>query len=140
MSRVSALSSAFGVCFWLVSCSTSVGCNWGDQATYHAVVVASQYQQQLEVVVAKISWPGATADKIESSVAKPLEVSVVKLPGVNCVKTQSSHGRFLMEVHFKQPAGDDQLAQVKQVIDGFWQGRSTSGELPTVTLDRASLL
>jgi hypothetical protein len=45
-----------------------------------------------------------------------------------------------MEVHFKQPAGNDQLAEVKQVIDGFWQGRSTSGELPTVTLDKASLL
>jgi multidrug efflux pump subunit AcrB len=102
--------------------------------------VASQYQQQLRVVVAKISLPGATADKIEASVARPLEESVVKLSGVKSVKTQSSHGRFLMEVHFKQPAGSDQLAEVKQVIDGFWQGRSTAGGPPTVTLDKASLL
>jgi hypothetical protein len=142
MLRIAGLLSAVVAGFWLAGCSSTqsgLQPNWDDQVAYHSLVVASQYQEQIRVVVTRISMPGATPAQIES-VAKPLEHSVWKLAGVKSVRTQSSDGGFLMEVHFNEPAGKDQLAEVRRVVDGFWQGKSTADGLPTVTLDGASLL
>lgn len=139
MTRFIGMFTAVGACAWLACCSTQVGPNWRDQATYHAAFAASHYQQQIRVVIAKILLPDATAEEIEAGIAKPLEKSIGKLSGVKSVTTVSSHGRFLMQVEYNRPAGDEQLAEVRQVVDGFWQGRSTSGERPSVTLGKSSL-
>jgi hypothetical protein len=114
--------------------------NWGDHATYHAVVVASQYQQKLSVVVARSSIPGVSAEQIEADVAIPLEEAVRKLPGVKGIKSQASDAEFLMEVHFDRPAGSNELKEVQQVIDDIWGKGSNVRGRPFAMLGEASLL
>lgn len=139
MLQLSGLLPAVAICLWVSGCSSSARSNWGDQASYHALAVASQYQQQLRAVVARISLPGVSAEEIEITVAKPLEESVSKVFGVKSIRSQCSTGGFVMEVQFNEPADVTQLAEVKGIVDGFWSDRSMAGALPTVTLDKASL-
>jgi hypothetical protein len=90
---------------FLYGCATGAS-SWTEQATYHALVVASQYQEQLRVIVARMAIPGLTPEEIEEGVAKPLERSVDRVACVSKVTTQPADGSFVMEVHFKKGAGE----------------------------------
>lgn len=138
MLQLNGLLPAVAICLWISGCSSSARSNWGDQASYHALAVASQYQQQLRAVIARISLPGVSAEQVEITVAKPLEQSVWKVSGVRSIRSQCSTGGLVMEVQFNEPAGVAQLAEVKEIVDAFWLDRSMKGALPTVTLDKAS--
>jgi multidrug efflux pump subunit AcrB len=114
------------------------GRTWGDEATYHALAVASQYQGQLIVVLAKISAPGLTSEQIDA-MARPLSQSLGELAGVASVRTQPRDGGLMIEVHYRHPAGSDQLDEVKRKLDSHWQEGPTKSGTSTVTLAPASL-
>lgn len=124
---------------FLYGCASGAS-SWTEQATYHALVVASQYQEQLRVIVTRMAIPGLTPQEIEEGVAKPLERSVDRIAGVSKVKTQSSDGSFVMEVHFKKRAGEEERQDVQQLVTHFSHASSLTLEQPTVTVERPSLL
>ena len=83
--------------------------------------------------------PGASPEQIEASIGKPLEESLSGLPGVKSIRMQLADGGFLIEVHFKKSAGEEQAEQIRKVVEGFWQRRSVPGDPPIVALDKASI-
>ena len=88
----------------------------------------------------RMAIPGLTSEEIEEGVAKPLERSVDRIAGVSKVKTQSSDGSVVMEVHFKKGAGEEELEDVQQLVTHFSHASSLTLEQPTVTVERPSLL
>ena len=121
---------------FLYGCASGAS-SWTERATYHALVVASQYQEQLRVIVTRMAIPGLTPEEIEEGVAKPLERSVDRIAGVSKVKTQSSDASFVMEVHFKG-VGEAELKDMQQLVTHFLHASSLTLEQPTVTVERPS--
>lgn len=123
----------------LVGCASGPT-SWTHSVTYHALVVASLYQEQVQIVVARISLPGLSFEQVDEQVARRLERSVGSLTDVATVKTQSTDGHFVMEVHFKNGAGKAELAEVQQAVKGFLSTASLPESSSTVTVALPSLL
>jgi len=122
------------------ACTSDAGPPWSEQAAFHSLLVASVYQAEIKAVIVRIAIPGASPEEIETSVAEPLERRILTLGDVRSVRSTASDGQFRLEVQFTQPPGAKELDEVRLVVDQFWRSHTTgaNGDMPTVSLDRAS--
>ena len=61
--------------------------------------------------------PGASAEAVEASVVKPIESVLVKLEGVEEVRSRASEGRSYFEVYFKTKEQGKHVLLVQRAVE-----------------------
>jgi len=71
------------------------------------------------IVSVETRVPGASAEAMETSVVKPIESVLVKLEGVEEVRSRASEGRSYFEVYFKTKEPGKHLLLVQRAVEAL---------------------